>query len=94
MKPFNISAKNYQSMYRLTYEQGKSPCGACQTYKHKGCRPRLDGSLCSCSCAKAAQNREEYKIFAEYAAIVGDPVPVVCDVLVDQVKPRNKWPVI
>src|SRR5579872_1741590 len=30
--------------------KGDNPCFACNSNRHAGCRPRLDGTDCSCQC--------------------------------------------
>jgi hypothetical protein len=40
------------------YERGFRPCGKCQSFRHYGCRPKIDGSLCTCTCPKACETRE------------------------------------
>jgi hypothetical protein len=32
--------------------KGDSPCFYCSVNRHAGCRPRLDGTPCSCQCNK------------------------------------------
>jgi hypothetical protein len=39
------------------HERGAAPCQYCQDGRHYACRPRLDGTLCSCSCFIATGTR-------------------------------------
>jgi hypothetical protein len=49
------------------YELGDNPCGNCRVGgHHKKCRPRLDGTLCSCTCPTSKILRESYE---EYLTI-------------------------
>lgn len=67
-------SKNKQSrgnwpvtMNTTRYDQGTNACGNCQHGRHTSCRPRLDGTLCSCSCDTASTMRVAHE-HAEYAA--------------------------
>jgi len=44
---------------RRRFARGKNPCGECGRGQHKSCRPRLDGTLCTCSCEKARLVRSD-----------------------------------
>jgi hypothetical protein len=66
---------------RRKYYRGKTPCGLCQTGAHYGCRPRLDGQLCSCSCEIAYRDRGEFERKADAALAAGKPVPSIADSL-------------
>jgi hypothetical protein len=48
------------------YEPGDNPCGNCNLYHHKKCRPRLDGTLCSCTCP---QSRKLFEAYEEYLTV-------------------------
>jgi hypothetical protein len=39
------------------FERGSQPCGKCQSFRHYCCRPRLDGSMCTCQCPEACKAR-------------------------------------
>jgi group I intron endonuclease len=41
------------------YVRGNNPCYYCQSSNHASCRPKLDGSLCSCSCERAVEKRAD-----------------------------------
>lgn len=41
----------------MKYVHGTNACRNCQRAQHKKCRPRLDGTLCSCTCEWAEINR-------------------------------------
>lgn len=66
-------AKNFSNVHTLqllskrVYIYGKSACGNCQQGRHTKCRPRLDGTLCSCSCDTANAMRLAHES-AEYAS--------------------------
>lgn len=44
---------------RRVYRRGTKPCGMCGAGRHGSCRPRLDGTLCTCSCERAASVRDD-----------------------------------
>jgi hypothetical protein len=39
------------------YFMGRTPCSNCQSSKHERCRPKLDGTLCTCTCSQAELTR-------------------------------------
>jgi hypothetical protein len=52
--------------FRRKYVLGKNPCGPCSVDRnHENCRPRLDLTLCSCSCPQADSIRGQYFILAQ-----------------------------
>lgn len=51
------------------YERGDNPCGKCQMHRHYCCRPRLDGSMCSCQCPASRETHSlKEKLDAERAS--------------------------
>lgn len=59
------------------YFRGQFPCGHCNLGRHNQCRPRLDGTLCTCKCPRADLARGEYLRKSEAAAAAGLPEPSV-----------------
>jgi hypothetical protein len=56
-----MSRKEFASHFKKAegiHTKGDTPCGNCNLNQHKNCRPRLDDTLCSCSCPKATNIRE------------------------------------
>jgi len=66
---------------RRRYKLGDAPCGRCQAGAHLGCRPRLDNSLCSCSCERAAAAQEEFNRKSKAAEQSGLPQPSIAEAL-------------
>lgn len=62
---------------RRRHTRGKHPCGKCQTGAHRDCRPRLDGTLCSCACERAKMAKGEFIRKCEAAKRAGQPQPTV-----------------
>lgn len=85
-KPFRLTSRGDESR---RYSLGESPCGDCQKYAHGGCRPRLDGILCSCACERARIARDQFARKVDAAARAGAPVPTVADAL-EILYPRYK----
>lgn len=78
--------------HRLYY-RGALPCGHCQMSRHAQCRPRLDGTLCSCNCERAEMARGEYQRKAEAARAAGDPEPAIGQALeILHPRYRQEWP--
>ena len=51
------------------YERGVRPCGNCSSFRHYSCRPKLDGTLCTCQCPAACKTRDaKAKLDAERLA--------------------------
>jgi hypothetical protein len=50
-----------------TNQLGGTPCNKCSIHRHEQCRPRMDGTLCSCSCTIANHMRDSYMIEKELA---------------------------
>ncbi len=57
------------------YTIGDNACSYCQQGNHRNCRPKLDGTLCSCSCHFATAIREDYALRVEEAHDTNTPVP-------------------
>lgn len=70
-------SETYFKAGRRRYYRGTSPCGHCQAGAHESCRPRLDGTLCSCSCERAQVARAEFERKAAAAAVAGNPEPTI-----------------
>jgi hypothetical protein len=62
------------------YEPGENPCGKCQSHSHYACRPRLDGTLCSCQCPRACKTRD-VKQSADVERLSRGLLPVTIDEL-------------
>lgn len=63
------------------YVLGDNACGNCQRHRHTICRPRLDGTLCGCSCQTAEMSRNIYEDSCRIAEGSGLPVPTVSGAL-------------
>lgn len=59
------------------YDRGSTPCGKCNLGQHAHCRPRMDNTLCSCTCAKAAEVRGEVEALVLRYEISGELAPSV-----------------
>lgn len=70
-----------QSMTTLKYVQGPNACGNCQSNRHRHCRPRLDGTLCSCSCDNAETVRNLYDDSCRIAESKGQQLPTIVEAL-------------
>ena len=57
MSCYEPSQATREKMARLQHDKGSAPCGECNLNRHNCCRPRLDGTLCTCSCHKAEAKR-------------------------------------
>jgi hypothetical protein len=66
---------------RKRYDKGKAPCGRCLVGRHECCRPRLDGSLCSCTCIKAEMIRSEVDRRTKRALESGLQVPGLVEMI-------------
>lgn len=62
---------------RTKYLPGDNCCGNCQASNHKRCRPRLDGTLCSCSCDHAETNRSIHNGECRQAVEKNLPEPTI-----------------
>jgi hypothetical protein len=85
-KPFRLTSRGPES--RL-YSLGETPCGNCQSYSHERCRPKLDATLCSCSCERARIAHDQFDRKAAAAASAGAPIPTVAAAL-EILHPRYK----
>lgn len=65
------------------YQRGENPCGSCNLNQHKTCRPRLDGTLCSCSCERAAKIRAEVELYQIRAEAQKKPMPPLMDICLE-----------
>jgi len=63
------------------YQPGFNACASCQRGNHSYCRPRLDGTLCSCSCETADNNRFTHEIHCDAAKQKGHKKPSVSESL-------------
>ena len=57
MSVYDPSPATLAKMAKRQHNKGATPCGECNLNKHNCCRPRLDGTLCTCSCCRAAAIR-------------------------------------
>jgi hypothetical protein len=85
-KPLRLTSRGDESR---RYSLGSSPCGNCQKYAHGGCRPRLDGTLCSCACERARIARDQYERKSAAATSAGEPQPTVA-IALEILHPRYK----
>lgn len=65
------------AMRTRKFASGENACGNCQKSRHTNCRPRLDGTLCSCSCKYAEAIRCLHEDSVGAAERKGEDVPTV-----------------
>ena len=53
MSVYDPSPATLAKLAKRQHNKGAAPCGECNLNKHNCCRPRLDGTFCTCSCARA-----------------------------------------
>ena len=61
------------------YAPGDNQCHYCQIGDHKKCRPKLDGTLCSCACETATMARQMYIMDCQDNCREGKPFPTVIE---------------
>jgi hypothetical protein len=83
-KPLRLTSRGKESR---RYSLGETPCGNCQSAAHERCRPRLDGTLCTCSCERARIASAQFQRWSDAAQSAGSPQPTVAEAL-DILYPR------
>jgi hypothetical protein len=58
MSCYEPSKATLEKLAKRQANKGIAPCGECNINRHNCCRPRLDGTLCTCSCARAEAARQ------------------------------------
>ncbi len=53
MSVYDPSPATLAKLAKRQHNKGAAPCGECNLNKHNCCRPRLDGTPCTCSCPRA-----------------------------------------
>lgn len=71
------------------YKRGIRPCNYCNSSQHAACRPRLDGTLCTCNCPAARNIAEEVNLTRALARERGETEPSMAE-CVRQIKPLYK----
>jgi len=77
-KPLRLTSRGKESR---RYTLGENPCGNCQSAAHDRCRPRLDGTLCTCTCERSQIAAAQFKRVSETAQSAGSPQPTVAEAL-------------
>jgi hypothetical protein len=58
MSCYEPSKATLEKLAKRQANKGIAPCGECNLNRHNCCRPRMDGTLCTCSCARAEAMRQ------------------------------------
>jgi hypothetical protein len=70
---------------------GKMPCRRCSNYLHDKCRPRSDGTLCTCSCSRASMYRQDNYFGVKAALDAGLPIPTLLETVGDTYSGGTQW---
>lgn len=75
---------------RRKYKTDETCCAYCQTWDHHKCRPKLNGTLCSCTCPVATEMREHHAYKTAQAIKEGKPAPNIIETL-KELRPGKVW---
>lgn len=73
------------------FQKGNRPCGRCTANHHADCKPRRDGTLCTCSCSLASAMRLEHALAVEEAAKGEEPMPSIKELTKLVYKRKLRW---
>jgi hypothetical protein len=76
MSCYEPSKATLEKLAKRQANKGIAPCGECNINRHNCCRPRLDGTLCTCSCPRAEATRRRMGLNVGDGPLRRQPGPV------------------